>query len=540
MTSETLFEAITQVKDELVDEAAGAKPAGRRGNWLKFGAAAAALAVVAGLGAGALWGQPGSGQNPPGFGPGDPRAPIGDVPPDNREPPDGGPGGPGHEEGSVFSAYAGPVFPLIVPAGGEELRAERALSYDFAPWGEEGEYGRQSTDLRVTDGYTIANPTGEDKTVTLFYPFVSSLYELEGDTPALRVDGERAQTALHGGGYTGGFQGVYGGEEAGPLLNLDTLHHWEEYRDLLAGGGYLEDAVGDRENLSHVPVTVYEFTEYWGPEPNSQAGIPNPTIRAEFELDYGATTVLSYGFHGASIDPEAGRMIQSFSIPRSFEAENGDPFYLIVLGEDIANLTTQGYATGGADTTQTVEAGVTVRRYADDLDSALRAVAELMYEGWVWEGARPDFELYFRLMKKDLTDYGLISDEPVARYDTGWLMEMDFQMVDRVFYLEAEVTVPAGGSVTVTAELVKRASYDHYCGCSGAEAETRDVYGYDLMTRLESSLELTRQTVQAVNTQYVRIVRQNYGFDWENGADTVELDPAVEHYYLEVKRAAEN
>lgn len=90
MTSETLFEAITQVKDELVDEAAGAKPAGRRGNWLKFGAAAAALAVVAGLGAGALWGQPGSGQNPPGFGRGTPGHPSAMFPPTTGSPPTAG------------------------------------------------------------------------------------------------------------------------------------------------------------------------------------------------------------------------------------------------------------------------------------------------------------------------------------------------------------------------------------------------------------------------------------------------------------------
>ena len=532
MTGETLFEAITEIRDGLVDEAARTRPARRRVSWLKFGAAAAALAVVIGLGAWAVRG--GTGQ-PSGFGPGNPGDP-GDAPVgDNMQPPGGMEGGPGHGEGSVFSAYAGPVLPLAAPSGGEELTAQRALTYDFSLWGEE-EWGR-STDLRVTDAYTLTNPTGEDKTVTLLYPFVSSLYELEHDTPALRVDGERAQTALHAGGYAGGFQGVYGAEDAGPLLNLDTLHSWEGYRDLLADGGYLEDAVGDRQDLSGVPVTVYEFTDYWGPEADSQADIPNPTIRVEFDLDYGKTTVLSYGFHGASIDPDSGHMMQSFSIPRSFDPENGDPFYLIVLGEDIANLTTQGYATGGADTTQTVEAGVTVKRYAADLDSALRAAAELMYEGWRWEGERPGFELYFLLMKKDLTAYGLISDEPVARYDTGWLMEMDFEVADRVFYLEASVTIPAGGSATVAAELVKRASYDHFCG--GGEAETRDVYGYDLVTRLGSGLSFTRQTAQAVNTQYVRVVRQNYGFDWESGADIVELDPAVEHYYLEVRRAEE-
>ena len=286
-----------------------------------------------------------------------------------------------------------------------------------------------------------------------------------------------------------------------------------------------------------MPVTVYKFTNYWGQEPDSQNGIPNPTIRAEFDLDYSKTTVLAYGFHGASIDPDSGHMMQSFSIPRNFDPENGEDFYLFVLGEDIANLTAQGYATGGADTTKTIEAGVDVERYVTDLESALRPAAESMYRTCAWwsdwdEGERPDFELYFALLKDDLMAYGLIAETPVARYDTGWLQETDTVWMDRVFYLEASVTIPAGESVEVEAAMGKGASFDHYCGYT----ENQGIYGYDLVTRLGSSLSFTQQTARAVNAEGPEIVRQNYGFDWENGVDTVELDPAVEHYYLEIRR----
>ena len=107
--------------------------------------------------------------------------------------------------------------------------------------------------------------------------------------------------------------------------------------------------------------------------------------------------------------------------------------------------------------------------------------------------------------------------------------------MDRVFYLEAQVAIPAGGSVTVEARLVKPPSYDFYC----AHTENRGVCGYDMTTRLGSNLEFTAQTAAAVNTQAVEIVRQNYGFDWDNGVNAVALDLGVEHYYLEVRRAAE-
>ncbi|MFG6351993.1 MAG: hypothetical protein K1W21_10395 [Oscillospiraceae bacterium] len=46
MNGEDLFDAITQVRDALVDEAAQTEPAKVRAGWLKFGAAAAAVVLV--------------------------------------------------------------------------------------------------------------------------------------------------------------------------------------------------------------------------------------------------------------------------------------------------------------------------------------------------------------------------------------------------------------------------------------------------------------------------------------------------------------
>ena len=49
--------------------------------------------------------------------------------------------------------------------------------------------------------------------------------------------------------------------------------------------------------------------------------------------------------------------------------------------------------------------------------------------------------------------HGVLSEESAERYDAGWLEDLEVDTVDRVFYLEAEVTVPAGGSVQLTAEM---------------------------------------------------------------------------------------
>ena len=90
---------------------------------------------------------------------------------------------------------------------------------------------------------------------------------------------------------------------------------------------------------------------------------------------------------------------------------------------------------------------------------------------------------------------------------------------ERVLYLSFPVTVPAGGSVTVAASFWKAPSYDY--GCSGSE--NVGLQGYDLVTALGSTLEFTGQTAALVNTDTIEIVRQNLGFDLENGVTQVSL-----------------
>ena len=111
------------------------------------------------------------------------------------------------------------------------------------------------------------------------------------------------------------------------------------------------------------------------------------------------------------------------------------------------------------------------------------------------------------------------------------LENLDVVNVSRILYLAAEVTVPAGGQLTVTAELRKEASYDFDC----AHTENRGVRGYDLLTE-GNHLTITSQTAALEDWGQISIVRQNFGFDLAAGVRTVTLDPAQPHYYLEVRR----
>lgn len=533
--SERLFAAIGGVDDRAVDEAAQAMEKKRPFRWQRLTALAAALLLVAGAGFLLL-----------------PRG-------------GGGAGGAG-SSGSTFMSYAGPVMPLALREENGSITARREITLDFAPWipvwisNEEEAAGRgdltpearqevladynqwypeggryeYSNDILVTDAYTLTNASSRDQTVSVLYPFAASAQELDVLRPTLSLEGRELDTVLHPGGYSGGFNGAWGSRREGlPEENLAQAENWEAYRAVLSDGSYREAALADFPELSGIPVVVYRFTDPWVSDPDPETDRLNYTIRASFLLEQGKSSVLTTGFHGGTWDVESGAMTQSFTIPRE-DWPQREGYRLVVLGEDVRELTVRAYNTGGPEGGNVVtNAGVTVERYESDLETVLGEMA------WEYLRARdwPEelYGLYFGLMKDELAAYyQILSDDPAQRYADSMISEgdLDFASVDRVFYLEAEVTVPAGGSVVLTAEMAKGASFDFHC----ANTANRDVYGYDLVTRLGSNLTLTSQTACLEDRGQIEIIRENFGFDLKNGVSAVTLDPVQEHYYLEVRR----
>lgn len=463
-----------------------------------------------------------------------------------------GSGGGGHDEASTFMSYAGPIFPLTLEEKNDGITAERNTTLDFAPWEpvwveseyrEEGGYWSRSTDILVTDSYTLANSTGEDQEVTVLYPFVAGLYEIEALRPVHTLDGGELQTQLHIGTYSGSFEGTWNGTIGGDpdgSVNLNYPESWADYKALLEDGSYLKNALGPGPDVTGVPVTVYKLTDPYSPPKDEEAGITNPSLRATFQLDYSKTKILTYGFHGASFDPEGGTMLQDFSIPQPGDRDYGtQTYYLIAVGEDIGDLTLQGFATGrlDEDAVPLDGCGATVERYETNLDAVLREILPQHLDLREMEGHTPTgltFEQVYRAFLEQLLSYGVLADHTAERYDTGWLENIE-EGLDRVCWLEAQVTIPAGESVTVEASFTKEASFDYAC----AHTKNRGVYGYDLVTQLGSNLTCTEQTATLEDRGLIEIVRQNFGFDLENGINTVTLDPAQEHYYLEVRRITE-
>ena len=550
MSTEKLYEAITLIDDDLIDEAGTYTHKKHKViHWKRWSALAACLVLVVGVGSAAWLGLfDGMG------------ASSADSSPNASA-------GEGVDGGSTFMSYAGPVFPLSTLENADGLTAQRDITLDFLPWAKvwlsneenaashtglteeerqaildeynewypEGGYYTSSTDLLVTDEYTLTNTTTEDKTVTLLYPFVSSLMDLDERLPTLTVDGTVTEPDLLYGLYAGGFQGVLGADDPDGSANLEPLTSWEGYKALLADGTYLEAAMDDPVDFTQTPVIVYEFTDPQGPEESNS--IPNPSVRVTFDMDYDKTTVLSYGFHSGSFDPENGTMGRGFSIPQSFQPDYGEPFYLIILGNDVENMEIDGFVTGGWDTQKKLDDfSVDVQRYETDLDSILRKAVSYIYDNNSWQygdNLAVDFETYYALFRDYLTTYGILAEDCRDRYDFGMLEELsEVGSLDRVCYLQAQVTIPAGSTAEIRAVMQKAASFDFYC----AHTDNQKVKGYDMVTQLGSTLAFTGQSAALLDRGLIEIVRQNFGFDLDADIKAVDLDLAKEHYYLEVKR----
>lgn len=540
MKGERLFRILGLVDDDLIEEAASASSAAafkrRSASWRALGLAAC-LVLICGLG---LWFRAGgltggdSGSNAPadsGGGSGNmaqkPGAAAGD-----------GASGGGHGEGTVFLSYAGPAFPLTTLEADTGLTAERTLTWDFAPGVcEDGALRQWGAEVR--DRYVLSNPTGEDITVTALYPFAGSFSSLPEIRSAVTVDGGETRTELRAGPYAGGFSSAYGAEDPEhDSLNLAHLNSWEGYRTLLEDGAYLRQALEAYPTLD-IPVTVYRFSDFAAPHDQ----YPAATQAVTFTIDPGTTEILSCGFNGQAWDEETGWRQYDYFVPDGVRREP-ESKVLVVLGADIGDYALQGYENGGCDAGEEIE-GVScaVTREETTLDAVLDDLCR-EYESFYTRGLAADqdnpfaavpFEMYRGAVAELLNQHGTLSDAPRDRYADGRLDEILYEVLihQRVLYLEFPVTVPAGGNVTVECRTWKAPSYDFQCSGS----ENAGLQGYDLVTRLGSSLDFTRQTAAVENAEGIEIVRQNLGLDLTGGVTAVELDTAEEHYYLELRTA---
>ncbi len=518
MKDKKIFDAVTQVDDELIEEARITRLERQAKPWKRWMALAASLILLLVVGRTVLYSIP--------FG--------------------GSAGGErGHSEGSVFMSYAGPVFPLTLSED-SEITAVRNIDFDFSPYtpikkehkthdGEIKSYMVHDSQIVVRDDYILTNLSDQEIRVDGIYPFAGAMSD-DGDIlPVITVNGLKTDAVLNPGPYTGGFQGTYGndGAEENETFNLAYINSWQGYKALLTGGEYMERAFDEFPYFDQ-KVAVYEFSNI---SADHEKGV-NPTLNIEFNMDFDKSIIFTYGFNGGRLDYNNNYAARHFSVPEETNSNYGMPRYLIVMGDDIDDYIVQGYPDGGCEEGQEIEGiWADIDRYETTLGQALWNITEVYNKYYEYEDKRVlmgtvSHEVQYGLAKELLEDYGILSEEPMDRYDIGMLEDIfsEAREMDRVFYLSFELFIPAGESITLEANMVKEGSFDYY----GSGSDNMDTDGYDMVTRLGSNISFTEDTASIQDHGLIDIIRQNFGFDLEKGVRKVILDPAEERYYMEI------
>ena len=144
-----------------------------------------------------------------------------------------------HELGWV-DFNPGPIMPLTLAEEKEGITAERELLYDFSAVSKE-----DKGYVPIRDSYVMTNTTDKDETVTVYYPYVTDVWELSTYPPQLTVDGEVRDTTILNGAYMGedseGMPSLFG-----PTVSTD------EYPSMLKEVKPLNGAI-DEELMKNIP-----------------------------------------------------------------------------------------------------------------------------------------------------------------------------------------------------------------------------------------------------------------------------------------------
>ncbi|TYQ16764.1 UNVERIFIED_CONTAM: hypothetical protein Cloal_3335 [Acetivibrio alkalicellulosi] len=504
MKEKKIFDALTEVREEYIEEARKTKLQKQSVSWRKWSAiAACAVAVIIISGVLVI-------QNPFPFG-GNLRG-----------------GGVGRNQSNIFMSYAGPTFPLTLSKEDNTITAIRNICYDFSLLGDNSV---RVWGANIEDSYTLSNSSTEEKTIKAIYPFTGSFEDLQEQMPTIAVNGQEVSPTLYAGGYSGGFTGVYGTDDLEDSSNILQLNNWEGYKALLEDGSYKSNAFKPYPVLSQ-QVTVYTFTDFESPEEYSAA-----TQAISFTIDPDKTTILQYGFEGREFGNDGFRRY-SYFVPNGVMRRN-ETKMLIVIGDDILDYTLQGYKNGACKVENELEGvSATVTRKErvlyDVMGELIDSFNDNFFNQYGYENTLAvSNEMFLGATSEFMVHYGLISKSARDRYKYGMLEDIlsETKNLRRVFYLEFEVMIPAGGSVLVTADMYKNPSYDF----NFAGSNNKGIQSYDMVTQLGSNLYFDALTAELTSHDHIVIVGQNYGFNLGKGISKVELDPTQEHYYLEIR-----
>jgi len=409
----------------------------------------------------------------------------------------------------AYGSYSGPVLPLTAVSGGEGLEVKRHVDFDFSTYEGYVPSPIHEGEAAVTDTYRLTNPTQQEITVQLAYPYEGSFIGERKYTPAITVDGTAAEAAL--------FPSL---DDGNAVFRADDF---EGLKKLMQETDYLAQALAPPPEWD-IPVKVYHFTDitYQGDQE-----YPYIFLTMDFTIPEGASV---WVLHFDALRTEE----ETVSLWFRDDLDDRDGAYLFVMNGDIENMTFGGNL--GHNITQNSALTDVTCEY----ECYEAGFGELIwqfawsYDYWATEKyhANPGLvtpEILYRDAMKRVEEsmgqhYDGYSGAVVSVVEDAFYRNMTDS---RLMYWVFDVEIPAGETVEVEAKYHQEASTD-----IGGPKKKRE--GYDMATRLGSSLDFTAQSAGITGSEFVEILRQNFGFQPEKGITEVALDLNVERYYLEV------
>jgi len=403
-----------------------------------------------------------------------------------------------------FDFYRGPALPLTAISGGEGLEATRHVDFDFSP------YGTGEKEVILTDAYTLTNPGSEAVTARLAYPFLGSLIREDRFFPVITTNGNAVDTDLRL------------SLDDGPARAAD----WDDFCTAMRETDQLAQALAEHPAMD-TPVTVYLISDI---RDESTEAVSNKYLTLTYTPDPG-TTIWSY--HCSDNENEDGTHFITLDVP---EHDWQWGFCcLIVQGGQLHDFSQQGHHSTFPPKESNRLDGIStsVARYESTFGEALWALAEHyrtapMYDDRFENNPHATPETLYR---------GAMARIGSESYHGFSIVH---QILDEVFYsvLSEEVlmyrvfslTLAPGESVALDIRCHQGASRD----LGGFQSASQ---GYELATRLGSTLSLGAQSASLSEAREIRILEQNFGFDPASGILSVTLDPAVQRYYLRVQAA---
>jgi len=414
---------------------------------------------------------------------------------------------------------AGPIMPLTLAVENDNIVADRELTYDFSAV-DKADKGY----VPVKDAYVLQNTSGQEQTVTFYYPYVSDGKDLAAHSPQMLLNRQAEKTNI--------VNGAYMGTDSVGMTRLFTSYvSADEYGYMLSRVEPLDSAYNT--DLLNQKVVVYEFSDFDAGNVLGEA----VTYAARFKTEDMGKVYMSHMMD--VVEPEEGYMNFYFMFKQATDEGQVPAIYFI--GEEPTEYEEQGYVYPELkEGNKSDEVTARMSRRETTVGALLESLVEEKIQSLSITGGKEAGlkELFYNRAAKMFCDmYQWNTDGVTTMEDEVFYANCVSDILytifeeESVYLLTDTITIPAGESATIAFEYLKQGTYNTY----EPQEAFRDNYCYDNMPNLGTNVKYNKQITSIAENGNIQLESQNYGFDLERGIRSVELELDAERYYMIVK-----